>query len=107
MRAAGGNCKQMTFINWSDAEEMLGLLVEYVSDERSNSTGDRARSKFLGDLSRQLEVAADDVTSRSADATIDTLRAILESQPGEFERDEVLVHVQACIEELERIRRQK
>ena len=93
----------MTFIDWSDAEEMLGLLVEYVSDERIASAGDVERSKFLDELTQELEVAADAASGASADDAIRRLRAIRDAQPKEFAGDEVLGHLAACIEELERI----
>ena len=96
----------MTFIDWSDFEEMLGLLVEYVADERLVAAGDRERTRFLEDLSQELEVVARSVSPASLDQTIQTLRVISESQPGDFADDEVLVHLQACIEELERIKSQ-
>jgi hypothetical protein len=34
----------MTFIDWSDPDEMLTLLVEYVSDELTQAAHDRGRN---------------------------------------------------------------
>ena len=96
----------MTFIDWSDREEMLGLLIEYVADERSESVGDPERTKFLEDLSQELGDVATTAASTPADQTIQMLRVISDSQPGEFAGDAVLTHLEACIEELERIRSQ-
>lgn len=96
----------MTFIDWSDAEEMLGLLGEYVSDERAAAAGDAARSNFLDNLWQELDVAANPEAWGSTDNAIQMLRTILDAQPHEFAQEEVLAHVQACIEELERIRSQ-
>lgn len=93
----------MTFINWSDSEEMLGLLTEYVADARGESVGDPDREKFLAELSAELNDLADRAGAMTPDETIERLRAICDSQ-GDFAGDPVLVHVEACIEELERIR---
>lgn len=96
----------MTFIDWSDSEEMLGLLSEYVADERYDSLHDPAREGFLAELSTELAELAREFDALSPDIVIDRLRAIHRSQAEEFLRDPVLVHVEACIEELERIRRE-
>lgn len=94
------------FIDWSDSEEMIGLLVEYVSDERNGSAGDPERERFLDDLAQELEVIADRIRSVSAEATIQRLRVLSDSQPYDFAGDVVLDHVRACVEELERIQSQ-
>ena len=96
----------MTFIDWSDREEMLGLLVEYVADEKIEAGADHERTKFLENLAEELGVVANEVSSASADQTIQMLRVISDSQPGEFAGDAVLAHLEACIEELERIESQ-
>jgi hypothetical protein len=96
----------MTFIDWSDREEMLGLLVEYVADEKIGAGADRERARFLENLAEELGVAADEVASVPAEQTIRRLRMISNSQPGEFSGDAVLAHLEACIEELERIQSQ-
>ena len=93
----------MTFIDWSDREEMIGLLLEYVSDERNESAGDEERAGFLDNVAQELAVAGDTVSSVSTDQTIQMLRLIADSQPRAFAGDEVMTHLQACIEELERI----
>lgn len=46
----------MTFINWSDSEEILALLTEFVEDERRESQCDGARETFLFDLLQELSV---------------------------------------------------
>jgi hypothetical protein len=93
----------MTFIDWSDSEEMLGLLAEYVADER-NDSHDPAREGFLAELSTELAALAREFDTLSSDEVIDRLRAIHRSQSEDFLGDPVLVHVEACIEEMERIR---
>ena len=45
----------MTFIDWSDSEEMIGLLIEYVADEKNGTLGDPKRQKFLSDLLMDLK----------------------------------------------------
>ena len=96
----------MTFINWSDSEEMLGLLCEYVADEKSDSQNDHVRVRFLAELSADLADLADRAPGMSADEAIERLRAIHASQADDFAGDPVLTHVEACIEELERIKLQ-
>jgi hypothetical protein len=93
----------MSFINWSDPEEMLGLLSEYVIDEFRESTGDGARSGFLRALAAELEEIASDATRLSVLQAIDRLRSIRDSQPAEFRDDPALIHVEDCIAELERL----
>ena len=96
----------MSFIDWSDREEMVGLLVEYVADEKIEAAADQERARFLENLAEELGVVADKVSSASADQTIRMLRTISDSQPVEFIGDAVLTHLEACIEELVRIQSQ-
>jgi len=91
----------MSLIDWSDPDEMLGLLVEYVTDEAVASF-DADRAEFLRSLVSELEnLAGQDFAS--VDQIADALREIRGSQPGEFLTDGVIAHVDACIEELHRI----
>lgn len=94
----------MTFIDWSDSEEMLGLLSEYVADARQDSLGDPARTSFLHALFTDLSQLTRLSDGASLDDTIDRLRLIHESHSDDFAEDPVLLHVEACIDELERIR---
>lgn len=96
----------MTFINWSDSEEMVALLTEFVADERHQTQGDAARETFLCDLLRELTELNERFTAISTDGAIENLRAIHQSLSHEFSEDPVIVHLEACIEELERIRDQ-
>jgi hypothetical protein len=96
----------MTFINWSDSEEILGMLCEYVADEKSDSQNDLARVRFLAELSADLADLADRAPGMPADEVIERLRVMLTSQADDFSGDPVLTHVDACIEELERIKSQ-
>jgi hypothetical protein len=92
----------MSLIDWSDPEEMLGLLVEYVADETVASRDDVDRAHFLNQLSRELGAIAEQ-DFESVDRIELTLRDIHDSQPREFASDPVMAHVEACIEELHRI----
>jgi hypothetical protein len=92
----------MSFINWSDAEEMLGLLSEYVIDEYRESN-DAIRSGFLRALSAELEELALGASELSVREAIDQLRILRDSQPAEFRDDPALIHMEDCIAELERI----
>ena len=91
----------MSLIDWSDPEEMLGLLVEFVADEAVASQGDADRARFLTELSRALTGLAEDAGSVHRIEL--ELREIYDAQPREFARDPVMTHVEACMEELHRI----
>jgi vacuolar-type H+-ATPase subunit B/Vma2 len=91
----------MSFINWSDPEEMLDLLAEYVADERL-AERDRQRTKFLDELSSEL-IAIGSLVGESTREAIDRLRSIYDSQPPELGTDPALVHLGDCIQELQRI----
>jgi hypothetical protein len=93
----------MSFIDWSDHEEMLGLLAEYVADESLAEREDRARAKFLGALSSKLTALATMAEELPAAEAIERLRDIYDSQPSEFVTDAALTHLDDCIQELERI----
>jgi hypothetical protein len=92
----------MSLIDWSDPDEMLGLLVEYVADEMLAAHDDADRAHFLDQLSREL-CAIVEQDFESVDQTALALREIHDSQPREFASDPVMAHVEACIEELHRI----
>ena len=93
----------MPFINWSDPEEVLGLLAEYVADERLDERDDPERRTFLGALTSAITALTSDAEKLSVQATIDRLRTIYDSQSPEFGNDHALIHLHDCIEELERI----
>jgi hypothetical protein len=92
----------MSLIDWSDPEEMLGLLVEYVADVTVESHDDADRVHFLNQLSRELGAIAEH-DFESVDRIALALREIHDSQPREFANDPVMAHVEACIEEHHRI----
>ena len=94
----------MTFIDWSDPEEMLGLLTEYVADARSESRADPARGELLAALLNDLTGLIRVSDAVSLHETIDGLRRIHESHADELAGDPVFLHVEDCIAELDRIR---
>jgi hypothetical protein len=94
----------MSLIDWSDPDEMLGLLVDYVADEASASHADRARARYLRTLSRELGDLADQ-SPATAQRVAQALWEIRSSQPEDFVSDPVIEHFDACIEELHRIGR--
>ncbi|HJT16484.1 MAG TPA: hypothetical protein VJ853_03820 [Thermoanaerobaculia bacterium] len=87
----------MSIIDWSDPEEMLGLLGEYIRDELQQER-DRERVTFL----RRLSSAVGRLEPAAAE-TLERLRRIYDSQPEEFAADSVLIHVRDCLKELARI----
>jgi hypothetical protein len=92
----------MSLIDWSDPEEMLGLLVEYVADEAIASVDDRDRAAWLQDLRDELQsLACRNV--EWADEIAEALGEIRRSLPREVAADSVVEHLDACIEELQRI----
>ena len=94
----------MTYIDWSDAEDMFGLLIDYVHDARSD-TEDSKRRGFLSGLIRDLEILQerfDDLPGVEAAAR---LRDIESSIDEEFKEDPVIDHLKACADELERVMR--
>lgn len=95
-----------TLIDWSDPEEMLGLLCEYVADEKLDARDDE-RVRFLSRLASGLAGLAVRAPDLSAEEVIEQLRAIDEYHHDDFAGDPVLTHVEACIEEMERIQSQR
>jgi hypothetical protein len=93
----------MGLINWSDSEEMVGLLIEYVADERQLCIRDASRSEFLSRLLRDLRDFEESLEGMSPDAQIEKIRTIRESLSSDFAGDDVIGHLDACIEELQRI----
>jgi hypothetical protein len=93
----------MSFIDWSDPEEMLGLLCEFVADARGESPYDRERQRFLSELSNALEElngVSSEISLQEATARLHEIRDVTDL---EFADDPVVGHVSDCIDELERI----
>lgn len=93
----------MTFIDWSDAEGMFGLLVEFVADERAECRQDRERQRFLADLLAELRALERELPRFSTSVATRKLRDLHQSADPEFAADPVMAHLEDCIEELERV----
>jgi hypothetical protein len=93
----------MTFIDWSDSEAMLGLLVEWIADERLASE-DPEREEFLAGLGAELSQLAAGHDTLPLDALIARMRAIHETGAVALPGDPALAHLSDCIVELERLR---
>ena len=91
----------MSFLDWSNPEEMLGLLIEYVADERRDAR-EPARRVFLGELHGKLSDLGDRFDAMPAQERIVRMRA-LHAERLDHAGDPVLAHLADCIEELERL----
>lgn len=93
----------MSFIDWSDPEEMLSLLVEYVEDELNDSHEYDRRRRFLSKLMRQLSDLEERFSTLRNEERPGALRSMLSSIDAEFENDPAVEHLADCAGELERI----
>jgi len=98
---------RMAFIDLSDPEEMLSLLIEYVEDERSESDSDKRRHAFLSGLVVTLLELEQEFTALSGTERVERLNKIIAEFDMEFEHDPVVEHFLALVEELERINSSK
>jgi len=94
----------MTFIDWSDPEDMFSLLIEYVEDEQNETYADRRRYDFLSQLLVKLFELNQHFSSLSGTQKVEHLKKIIAEIDAEFEHDSVVEHLSACVEELERIK---
>lgn len=92
----------MVYIDWSDSEDMFGLLVDYVYDARSDADNARRRS-FHSGLIAHLEALQERFDAPPGAEVISRLREIESSIDEEFRQDPVVEHLRACADELERI----
>jgi hypothetical protein len=97
----------MTFIDWSDSEELFGLLIEYVQDEQAEASSDPERRKFLSGLINDFTELKKQFNTLSGAAVVGELKSISDSIDPEFKSDPVVAHVQDCIAELERLNSQQ
>lgn len=93
----------MTFIDWSDAEGMFGLLVDFVADVRAECRGDPQRLRFVEDLLTTLRAVEAELARIPTEAALQRLKDLQESADAEFSGDPVMVHLNDLIDELERI----
>lgn len=95
----------MTFIDWSDSEAMLGLLLEWIADER-DASANSARRDVLTGLSAELAELADRYDETPPEELIASLRALYDARSDEVPGDPALAHLADCIDEMERLRRE-
>ncbi|HET8799146.1 MAG TPA: hypothetical protein VFO89_15765 [Thermoanaerobaculia bacterium] len=96
----------LSIIDWSDPDEMVGLLCDYIRSEMHDEIHDRSRAHFLHELARDLEtlVSGSEASGRETEYR---LREICESQPSEFRSDPAIRHLEDCVAELHRISAQE
>ena len=92
----------MSLIDWSDPDEMFGLLVDYVADE-AHQADDSSRREFLSTLMNRLEALQERIEQMPLGAFITSVRAVRDGVEPGFEDDPVVQHIGDCIEELERV----
>lgn len=92
----------MSLIDWSDPEEMLGLLAEYVADEQHQAT-DAGHRRALARVRQQLEDLQARFATLPAAGLVDALQAIHQDLADDLADDPVAAHLEDCITELERI----
>ena len=92
----------MAFVDFSDPEDMFELLIDYVTDERSEAN-DSGRRKFLSGLLDSLGELEGQFADLTAARRIDALRELHRAVPAEFEGDPVVQHLEDCAAELERL----
>jgi hypothetical protein len=92
----------MTYIDWSDSEDMFGLLIDYIYDARSDAE-ESGRRNFLSGLIKDLEVLQERFNELPGVVVVTRLRDIQNSIDTEFATDPVVEHLGACADELERV----
>lgn len=96
----------MSILDWSDPDEMIGLLAEWLRDAGAGEQRDPRRSRFLTGLSAAVEAIAEE-TDIPLEERAARLESVADDHASEFEDDEALRHVRDCIEELSRISLQR
>jgi hypothetical protein len=94
----------MSFIDWSDCEGMLGLLVEFISDAKQECDNDAGRSRFLTALLRDVRVLSEQAATLFPENARNELQTIFDSIDQEFQEDPVAIHIKDCIEEFAGLR---
>jgi hypothetical protein len=92
----------MAFVDFSDPEDMFGLLIDYVTDER-NEAEDPRRRGFLSGLLSSLAELHERFAGLTAVQRIEALRELHRSLDQELEGDAVAQHLEDCAAELERL----
>ena len=89
-------------IDWTDAEDMFGLLLDYVADER-NDASDPERRQFLSTLLDSISELQERFPRLTAAERIETLRELRRSIDRDFEDDPVAQHFDDFVVELQRL----
>jgi hypothetical protein len=97
----------MSFINWSDPEEMLSLLLEYVEGEWSESHADPRRRQWLSTLLEDLSELERRFSALAAGGRLAALHETSTAIDAEFASDPVAEHLAHCAEEIDRINREQ
>jgi hypothetical protein len=92
----------MTFIDWTDPQDMFDLLVDYVGDQLGEAE-EPARRGFLAGLLDRLAKMREGLCEHSALEQSHALRALQRSLDAEFSDDPVVQHIEDCAAELERV----
>ena len=92
----------MAFVDFSDPEDMFGLLIDYVTDARSEAA-DPARREFLSGLLGALEELQDEFAAMTPAQQSASLRELHRSLESGFAADPVAQHLEDCAAELERL----
>jgi hypothetical protein len=92
----------MAFVDFSDPEDMLDLLIDYVTDERSE-TSDPQRRRFLSGLLDSLAELQEQFSGMTAIQRVASLRELHRSLDAQFESDPVAQHLEDCAAELEHL----
>jgi hypothetical protein len=95
----------MAYIDWSDSEDMFGLLLDYLYDARSDAE-DSGRRSFLSRLIADLEALQERFDALPGVEAVSRLREIHDSIDEEFAEDPVIEQLAACADELDRINSQ-
>ena len=91
----------MAFVDFSDPEDMFDLLIDYLTDARSET--DSTRRDFLSGLLDRLGEMRDDFSGMSPAQQGASLRELRHSLEAEFAGDPVAQHLEDCAAELERL----
>jgi hypothetical protein len=90
----------MPFLDASDPEEFISLLIEYVAMERADAASDSKRIRALTHLMERLEIIQERNLSQSDVSR--SLHALASEIRDNFGDDPVLDHVEECALEVAR-----
>lgn len=93
----------MSFLDFSDSEEMFGLLLDFVTDAEAGCRDDPDRQRFLSDLRNALRALEEGGTDPGSPDLVEGLRELYAAIDREFMDDPVAGHIRDCMEELERL----